>query len=273
MTLDITKGRFEEIVHAATSSRTCIFEAVTPYIDEKAAQLERILLAEGIAAMAGDAELEGMVEVCACTGGFILAVGHLDLVLTESGFGVVSNDHVAPASSERVRNLENTLHRAYDRALCDVLQKLTAVPGWGARPAAAYIINQPVYHIAMAENLLGMSDIDSMTWARVRGQLFDASFKLEFRIGSSVMDELLAALRTDSLTDIQAEALWHVRNTMAVMVKNDDVRLAASAMNRLVGWFEDNAADFDSFTSDKVYKARHAERFRNEDGGKAFFFG
>lgn len=273
MIIEITQERFEEIVYAATSSRATIYEAVLPYMEQSEATLGGTLLQKGWQAVLTDDELRHHCEVVICTGGFLLALRHMDLVLTESGFGVVSNDHVAPASAERVRQLEESLRRAKERAYCDVLAKLTSVPGWGDCPDTLYIITQPVYHIEMAERMFGESNISAERWAHMQRQLYDALIKLRNELGAQVLGQLMAALRTDTLTDIQKKALFLVRETMVIIAMDKDARMVKDSVRNLIGWFDKNGEQFPEYVNDFVYKARHAERYENGARKKAFFFG
>lgn len=61
---------------------------------------------------------------------FIRAIPSLDLVLTPNGFGVVSNNTIAPASKERVERLLANLERARDYTLEDILHTLLAEMDW-----------------------------------------------------------------------------------------------------------------------------------------------
>jgi len=63
------------------------------------------------------------------------SVDSLNLVLTPNGFGIVSNDHVAPASKERTDNLKEQLRIQRDTAISQWLNAMdaydwTACGGW-----------------------------------------------------------------------------------------------------------------------------------------------
>ncbi len=61
---------------------------------------------------------------------FLNAVPSLDLVLTTNGFGIVSNQNIAPASKERVERLQTSLEAERDRNLEMLLLKLPSLEGW-----------------------------------------------------------------------------------------------------------------------------------------------
>lgn len=66
--------------------------------------------------------------------GFHDAVPHLDLVLTPTGFGVVSNQNVAPASADRVERLRQQMLRQSMDAYEDVLSILREFEEWHTSP-------------------------------------------------------------------------------------------------------------------------------------------
>ena len=64
------------------------------------------------------------------------AVDSLDLVLTDNGFGIVSNDTIAPASKERVANLKERLIKQRDAAIRLLLLNLDETNWWPESIAA-----------------------------------------------------------------------------------------------------------------------------------------
>ena len=66
------------------------------------------------------------------------AVPMLDLVLTPNGFGVVSNQNIAPASKERVERLLSSLEKMRDDALNVVLTLLPNAYHWTASSQYEY---------------------------------------------------------------------------------------------------------------------------------------
>lgn len=60
----------------------------------------------------------------------LLAIPRLDLFLTPNGFGVVSNQNVAPASKERVERLISNLERERDKFIHQLLLTLSQTYDW-----------------------------------------------------------------------------------------------------------------------------------------------
>lgn len=58
------------------------------------------------------------------------AIPWLDLVLTTTGFGIVSNDNIAPASSDRVKNLARAAAQAANDSLDRLLYLVETTDDW-----------------------------------------------------------------------------------------------------------------------------------------------
>ena len=61
---------------------------------------------------------------------YMTAIPSLDLVLTPNGFGIVSNQNIAPASKERVERLQASLEAERDRNLEQLLLRLASRDDW-----------------------------------------------------------------------------------------------------------------------------------------------
>ena len=61
---------------------------------------------------------------------YMTAIPSLDLVLTPNGFGIVSNQNVAPASRERVEHLITSLESQRDSAIEQLLLRLASRDDW-----------------------------------------------------------------------------------------------------------------------------------------------
>ena len=72
---------------------------------------------------------------------FLRAVPSLDLVLTPNGFGIVSNNTIAPASKDRVDRLIASLEHNRDFALDQLLQTMLQQPEWKETAHGRYFLS------------------------------------------------------------------------------------------------------------------------------------
>ncbi len=274
MNLKIDKETFDGIIYAAAGYSDNVYTAMLPEIHNSEAALDKILYEKGQQAVEGNEVLLVSCREHVCTTAFLNRLRHFDLVLTDAGFGVVSNDHTAPASRERVNALEAQLKRKREESYCNILRELVKVPEWGNNPLVRRFFPTLLWDIFEAEEVTGSRDLSAEAWGQLKSKLFDAAFKIEGVTGHDFMEELIVASITDSVTDVRSEAISRVKNTMVMIVNHpEDKRLAGEALRRLLEWLESTKESFPSYTNSKEYAARNAERYENKQESPVYFFG
>lgn len=270
----ITREEFEKAVHAAAACDETIYEAVLPYITRVWPEVQRLLLTQGEAALDSNTELSNLTKSYVCELGFIRALRHLDLVLTDSGFGVVHNDHVAPASAERVAKLEETLWQSADRDKCEMLRILFTLEGWGAETGSDSLLPALLWDRQMAQELIGTGEMTHNDWSSTCAALIDAETMLSMVVGDALISELRTAVRTDAASDIQREAIEKMQRAEAFLVRNanNDVKYKKTVKARVIVWFDEHKESFPAYTASKEYIARNSEDYENTANSPAYFF-
>lgn len=112
--MHIDQKIFESHCPAFSNATDEVFEMVQPFFFRLFMELDGLLDGFAIDPTSG---MQQLAEKYVCTGAAYDAVPHLDLVLTPTGFGVVRNDNVTPASQERVSSLREQLRqlKSYSR--------------------------------------------------------------------------------------------------------------------------------------------------------------
>ena len=122
--ITLSKEAFERYVPAFRDAETRIFEAVLPYMQQYLDKARNVIkIPEDYA---GDALVEAYVYRQAAW----QALPHLDLVLTDNGFAVVSNNNLAPASRDRVAALHERLREEKADARDLLLMDLCRITAW-----------------------------------------------------------------------------------------------------------------------------------------------
>lgn len=274
MDLKIDKETFDGIIYAAAGYSDNVFMAMQPEIRNSEAALDKILMRKGIMALGNNEVLLISCREHVCTTAFLNRLRHFDLVLTDAGFGVVSNDHTAPASRERVNALEAQLKRKREESYCNILRQLTRVPDWGRYPMVRRFFPTLLWDIYEAEEMTGNKDLSAEDWGKLKSKLFDAAFKIEGFTGHKFTDELILATINNKVSPVQAEAIAKVKNTMVMIVNHPEEKpVIHEAIRRLLEWLESVSKFFHSYTSSKEYAARHAETYENKQESPVFFFG
>lgn len=273
MEITITKEEFEGVILAATNSESDVFESVEPYINEAKHQLFTLLMQQGIEALDTNAELLRLSKKFLCEQGFLIAIPHLDIVLTGSGFGVVSNDHVAPASGERVKALTDAVGKAYDYTHTDIIKQLCKVTGWGSNQSVRIIVPHLMWNKRETEKRIGKEMLHS-DWMKTSAELYDIQFKLAEQIGHEIFNVILTAECSDECTGRLEMARDLLVMSMANIYRNrKDGRMVTSYMNHMINWFDEVANEYPEYTNSREYQARHIQMHENKKGCPAFFFG
>lgn len=97
-------------------------------------QLSEMWLTNLIGSLQGNAPTQKVLAMDA----FLRAVPSLDLVLTPNGFGIVSNNTIAPASRERIDRLLSSLEYNRDFALDNLLRTLLQDADWRTTQQGQY---------------------------------------------------------------------------------------------------------------------------------------
>lgn len=118
--VEIDKNTFERVVPAFKTPTGEVFKKVERFVKEAAAEWDSVMV-EGAKL---SAVIEEKLKVAICSRAAYNAMPHLDLVLTPTGFGIVSNQNTAPASKERVGALREQLRIDASEMEDDVMEYL-----------------------------------------------------------------------------------------------------------------------------------------------------
>lgn len=144
VTTDAQLRRLIPNVLATVEGEATLLEKLAPFLEtseEWAIQnfvpddlFETIAAAPEAAETASDsAAIEALrkpLEKVIASHAFMNAIPSLDLVLTPNGFGIVSNQNIAPASRERVERLRDSLEAERDRNLENMVLRLASRNDW-----------------------------------------------------------------------------------------------------------------------------------------------
>lgn len=262
----ISQPAFEQQVPAFRDSQPNTFEAVRPMMEHF------LSVATDQMAVPEDYERQDLLEAYVYKNAAAEAVPSLDLILTDSGFAVVSNQNLAPASRERVSALLNSLRRqasdARDLLLLD-LCKTNWVSSQQCTLVRSTLLWCPMlarrYGIVINENdpqgdfLLHLPAIEQ------------ASEMATNIIGQPLMDFLIA--NQDEHTGGTAYAIVreNTRKYMAAVVQQN--RRATEALRQnLIRMLEREADDLPQYKESSTYRAAHAQGYENKPEDPTFFF-
>ena len=272
MKIQISKDDFEQSILAATSSHSELFESVEPHFKESYLRLCQQILGEGEAALETSDDLREAVIKAVCLDAFLGVVRHLDLVLTPTGFGVVANNEVSPASSSRVEALIEQCRVALIVAQDTVMAHLTDVPGWGSTLQAQQGIQTVLWSMEGYCYLTRQTSMTSKDWMAKLAAIQEADATLRKLVSDEQMDDIMCLVRGVREGNEFEGSVRLMLSRCLIMLANDMLSAYSNERARLLRYFDANLDKFPLYANSSAYKANHFKEFQNEKSKPAFVF-
>ena len=273
MKIQISKDDFEQSILAATSSHSEVFESVEPHFKESYLRLSQQILGEvGEEALETSDDLREAVIKAVCLDAFLSVVRHLDLVLTPTGFGVVANNEVTPASAARVEALIEQCRIALIVAQDTVMALLTDVPGWGSTLQAQQGIQTVLWSLEGYCYLTRQTSMTSKDWMAKLTAMQEADATLRKLVSDEQMDDIMCLVRGVREGNEFEGSLRLMLSRCLIMLANDMLSAYSNERARLLRYFDAHLDQFPLYANSSAYKANNFKEFKNEKSKPAFVF-
>lgn len=263
---DITKEQFERALPVGTCGDDSLFEFVHPFIKDAIYMVENSILGEvGKNFVGENEEASRNFAKLVVLKGFLACFHQLDLVLTPTGFGVVSNDTTAPASKQRVDDLKEQLTKSmlYTESL--LVNMLCKVEGWGEQDVAKFAVNY--YYDYLCFDIFH-ANATSAEWYEALNEIKEVDFELRAKISDEQMDEFLRMKRNGA--HVPCHSLLFGICDFFIDGKNNLVKESVrSLINRMENAGGDN---YKLYLESNAYKINHFKNYENTKQAPAFFF-
>lgn len=208
-----------------------------------------------------------------CLQAFAQVIRSLDLVLTATGFGIVSTNTTAPASKVRVDALLEETRLAIAQCTDDVIRQLTGIKGWKDTPAAHGCINTLFWSVEMMKEFCWIP-LTAENWQRAKGLAVTADGFLRKVVSDEYMEELLEKMRSNSLTGDDAIIVTKCNRFTGSFISGyeQDKRPSQKQLDDIMQHLETYSSRYPTYVSSEVYKGKHAERYQNKREDPTFFF-
>lgn len=271
--MDISIEYFNKVCPAAIEPSGQIFKAVSGFFDESARFCSATIgpdLFDAVMSEEEFADICDLVKRFTCLHSLYRAVPQLDLVLTPTGFGVVSSDSMAPASSERVRSLRVSLAREAAMAFDSLLDLLTGVEKWRTSGNARLVVWFMFPRCRDLADIFGVEMNISM-WGERAAEVNAAERELAARLSPELMQRLRDGVRCGDLTKEESELREMIKGYVRGFVRHDGSSFGGDY--ELLKVVEANLDAFPSYAASGTYRANHFERYQNKKDDSCFFFG
>ena len=198
------------------------------------------------------------------------AIPSLDLVLTPNGFGVVSNQNIAPASKERVDRLIGSLADYRDECIANLLPALVGASQWLTSSQASFFGETLFPDLAITEQVKG-SGSKWEQYLALRPKILDIEASLAEEFFSP---ELVARLRKEVLRKTHTADLARVINAIRGQVVDmlNGGSISMRDMIDVVNHIRCNPDLFPEWHDSETAKLYAPPIFKNKKEAKGYFF-
>ena len=194
----------------------------------------------------------------------------LDLVLTPTGFGVVSTNQMAPASKARVDALIGHLRDSVLIAQGRLLTSLCKISGWGATEQAKENIDNLFFDFRMLQKMQGPA-ASHLDWQAAQRLIGEADEHLRLKLSNQYMDALIDHVRCGTVTIDDHPVIFQCRHIINLWIAGDQEAVKLK-MRRLLNMLD---ADLEKYAiyGEFGYPVNHHETFQNTEDAPAYVFG
>lgn len=191
---DTDLKQFVPNVLAEVQGETSLYEKCLPYINAAKYWVFRFIVPENVYDEVSE-DMKAIVKRIVVIHAFHNAVPSLDLVLTPNGFGVVSNQNIAPASRDRVQALRDSLIISRDECINTLWQLLRGNDTF-CKSGIGVSLQMTLFQDLSFSLEIGEKVISYDTWVQNRKKII----KFEDHIADhAVSHQLMNLLRHDML--------------------------------------------------------------------------
>lgn len=277
MNLEITKTDFERAIPAAREPKGKIFEVMQDAIMCKVEVIADSILGEpGIAAVEDGTDdvaerLRFEVKTLACVSAFLEEMHGLDLVLTATGFGVVSTQDTAPASKMRVDSLDGELRRKERFARSRLLRELFRVEGWSNAFQRHDNVPTLFWAFPYLEQYAAISRPKPEDWDSSVPAMLAADSHLRKHIGNAYMEELLQQLTSGKLTKENRPVAVLCQKFIGAWIAQNH-QLKQELYMHLINRLEADLSHYPTYADSEAYRLNHFKPYENHAEDSAFHF-
>ena len=267
----ITRDIFESVCPSAVMPDETLFNRIQDYIAAAEDVVARIMGAQWTN-YEDNAALALPAHRVICLHAYLEALPHLDIVLTETGLGVVSNQNVAPASSDRVNRLRKQIQDSRDDAIDDLIDALRGVTDWRLSVAAAGIFASLVWNARLQLPVMGITEAHRTKLTELRPKVTAAEELLKHHVSGSLHDELCNAMLANDTTHEQDTVINKSLFFMGAYIAGDRV-MARFHMAKLVEFLEQHLDIFGTYAQSTAHQANTFTPYENKKDDTTYFFG
>ena len=277
--IKITADQFEQLLPFVRAASEDVFNKIEPSFE----QTYNDLVADVVNTdHESEATQEGSPLLRHVTGYVILAtfldrLHSQDIIMTDNGFGVVSNDNIAPASQFRIDALERELIYRRDMARHNMINELRRVDGWAETEQALDNIRSFFWSPVLLRQYYYIDHKPTFDdLASFRSNIDTAENYLRKQLSDDLIDQLLNEERKATFEINHRAAKLKMLDFIALFLPKNDETIGRQdthgSFESLLRFIEDHIDDFAKYRDSTAYKANHMQAYENKADDTTFFF-
>ncbi len=270
--IKIDKDKFERIVLAATSATAEVFDMMEDPIAVSTTKLKSTVFGTVIDFEALPEVVVEDVERFICLDAFYDAMPGLDLVLTSTGFGIVNNQNLSPASRDRVETLRKSIRQAADDAMDAIISGLIGNKDWANSAYGKLLISSLYYSASQLRDYAGKPEAHRSDLIALRPVISEAEEIIYRNISAVLFEYLLEQTRAKTLTEYETLLVWMLCKAVGFFV-NQQSQAFKRELDNAVNFLEGNIDKFSVYQESEAYKVKHFEWYKNEKDDSCYFWG
>lgn len=270
MTID--KDTFERVVSAATSSDVHVFESMADALTVSGDKIQVRVLGHKLEFDTFPEKVQQNIIRYICLDAFDTAIPQLDLVLTPTGFGIVNNQNLSPASRERVESLHILVHNEADNALDRVITGLLGHKEWMVTANARMLVNSLFFTSDQLRDYAGKKDAFRSDLYGMRPLISEAEELIFREISSEYLVHLIKGIREAALSDDEILLVHELRQAIGFYI-NKQLSAFRLKLADVVNVLDADADKYPVYANSVAYKVKHFEHYKNEKDDTCYFWG
>lgn len=264
--LEYTKKNLEKYVPALRSATPEVSERVSSFFQGAQRKLASTLCFDNFDSLLLEEISQALIEEYAYTEAARQAVSSLDLVATSTGFGVVQNQNVAPASAHRVAALKEDL-----RIRCSEVKDAIIFELQKAGNSLAHYINSLFYCPTIARRYGITTSTGGAVYDEeldtIRVQIQEAEDKVVKAISPELYEELIEQIIVDDGRDTYTPICDLARQAIATMMQGKTADLT-----RLLSLIDQSVDDLPAYKNSATYRSYKSANYENKEEDATYFF-
>ena len=279
---EITKKVFEQHVPAAKmpERNTSVYDRLSAmFVISYRKVVENIVSPLYIDNAEADKTVKQHIIRVVCLDAFVRSCRSLDLVLTATGFGIVSTESMAPASKARVDALIEEINIEELIAIDAIVEWMRNVDGWALTPQAEIRI-KTFFFSPQHLQLLTSMQLTWLNWQKAQSVAMEAQCHLRNTISSEYLKALMERYRSNTCTEADKIIVNKALVFYGAFISQSEGRQPGSQipnwarthLDNIMDVLESHVDDYPEYKTSKLYEKRHRKRYENKQDDPTFFF-